>query len=336
MHVFCMKRTAATLLLLLFVAAATAQSYIGYHRTVAGAEEALVNKRFTEALRNYDSAFAAYPFNNPVDVYVAAQVAAYLGDTDRCKAYIRRGLSFGLPLQTAIVNPHLAGYLPALLPHRIDSCREVYLKRINKKARKAALALAKKDQDIVHVAGTIYGPDGYTLKPQYVPAWDSMLTEVIGITRTYGFPAQKIIGTQKGDDNIFTPGPHSVFVYYILIHHGNAWPQLKDLLPAELEKGNITPQMYAAIADNSAGHNDYGKMRYFALRPCDQKACKQTVSHNKAAIDAARAEIGLCSYDVMCKKYASTIAHKKWKTKKSQKPKPVFDFCPDLHFMGSK
>lgn len=322
---------------------ASAVNFLDYYRAVAAAENAVVQEQYQDAVQQYQHTFSLYSYNNPVDCYVAAQVAGYIGDTAHCAAFITKGISFGLPLQTILSNPHLAPYIRsngALGKTTIDSCLAVYRHRINKEARATAIALIQRDQAIVRNlphGGLYERGDGRTLKPAYQPVWDSMLNEIIQLTNDVGFPAQKVIGTQHGDDGLFAPGPNATYIYFILIHHGNAWPRIGPLLRAELEKGNITPQMYGALADHSAGRaDDYRSISYCALRPCGTRACKKIISGRINEINAARSAIGLCSYEVMELKHASMIAYYKWCKEVNASPKPVFDFQSDLHFMNDQ
>ncbi len=138
----------------------------------------------------------------------------------------------------------------------------------------------------------------------------------------------------NGDEALFAIGPNSVFVYYILIHHGNAWPLMSELLDKELERGNISPQMYASIADHSNGSIDVKRKQYLSLRPCQDKVCARFLKKNLSRIDANRSRIGLCSYEVMVRKHDITRSYLKWAAGRSKPNYPVFDFQPDLHFTG--
>lgn len=312
--------------------------YLTYYRTVALAEEAIVNGKHENALKYYKDIFKEYTFNNPVDCYIAGQVASYLGDTLACANFIYAGISFGLPIQTVTTNPHLVNILGTLEQTTIDSCWSLYKKRINMNARSIMLSLIKRDQVVVKglLRGeSLYESDGYTLKELYKPLWDSLVKEVISITLKYGFPAQKIIGTQNGDDSIFNIGPNSVFVTYIFIHHGNAWNQINEILWPELLKGNITPQMYGVIYESSNVHRAYDKEPvYIASRPCSDKPCTDFLKKNIKKINSRRWEIGLGSYEVMQKKFESRANYYKWCRKKVRTRKPFFDFQCDLSFQG--
>lgn len=316
-----------------------AQDYLSYYRSIALAEETLLQGQYSSALQQYEQTLAAYPYNNPLDCFIAAQVAAYRQDSAACTRFLRRAFCFGLPVSCAWSNLHLKPYIQAAQHNNslinTDSCLSVYHARINQDARTQIIGLFRRDQSVVLDPGTksLYEPGSLVLKPQYLRLWDSLTAEVLRITRTYGFPAEKIIGTQQGDDSLLHASPHALFAYYILIHHRQALPLMQELLYAELRKGNITPQTYAALADNSNGYADEEHMSYFALRPCGNKACRKELQKRHAEINAARKAIGLCSYEAMEQKYASTLQYRK-ALREGQAAVAAFDFRPDLHFMG--
>lgn len=331
-----MRRLAFAIVFFLYATGVRAKNYIDYYRGIAIGEAYVVDGKYEDAVKQYNAVFAQYPYSNPLDCYVATQVAAYIGDTSVAIVLMRRGISFGLPVETINGNPHLQGIFRMLKQATVDSCWGVYQSNINHEARAAIIKLIQYDQSIVLKLppGGLYERGGHELKKVYQPTWDSLLKELVHITTTAGFPAEKVIGTQNGDDSLFICSPRAVFAYYILVHHCNAWPQLKDLLAVELQKGNITPQMYGAIADNSNGYLDYDRMQYFCVRECDSKACKASLNERLDNVNKDRTAIGLCSYTVMQKKFESTRSYHKWVRKGSGTNKPVFDFQPDMHFMG--
>lgn len=321
------------------VPAAAAENYLPYYQAIVTAEEAVIAGRYQEGLQQYTNTFAAYTFSHPIDCYVAAQVAGYMHDSSACVAFLRRGVAFGLPLPTIAANPHLAGYVrEGLLGQaQLDSCWRMYLGRIDRTAREKALALFRFDQTFIrHLpAGPLYESDGSTLLAIYRPVYDSLLAEIVGLIKTHGFPAQRLIGTQNGDDGFLRIGPHAAFVYYILIHHGNAWPQLKELLWDELLKGNISPLMYGALADHSdANRGAQAGRPYMALRECETKACSKELRSRRAALDAARKSIGLGSYELMKARRSSSMRYRKWCRQHTRTPEPFFDFQDELHFQG--
>lgn len=316
----------------------TTNNYLGYYHAVAVSEETVVNGQYAEAVTNYKQVFEAYPYNNPIDCYVAAQVASYIRDTASCLRFLTKGICFGLPMQTIAYNPHLSKIITKINLQTIDSCWAVYQKNIDHAARLTIISLTKHDQSIIHnlpKGESIYNTNGFTLKETYLPVWDSLVGEVADLTRKHGFPAQKIIGTQNGEDSLFQIGPNSIFATYIFIHHSNAWSKVGKTLWEELLKGNITPQMYGVIYESSNGKAPYETpILYFASRPCQDKRCKKIINEHLHEINSNRYNIGLESYEVMQKKFESRAQYYKWLKKGTKTLEPFFDFECDLNFQG--
>lgn len=317
------------------------KSYLNYYRAVAIAEEAIVDGDYKEAIGQYQNIFEEYVYNNPIDCYIASQVASYAGDTSSGLSFLYKGLCFGLPVETINSNPHLAAIFKKADQSVIDSCRSIYHNGIDAKARATVISLAQRDQAFIHnlnlSPGGLYKPDGYTLKDNYRPFYDSLITEIISLTRMSGFPAQKVAGTQTGEDSLFRIGPNAVFALYPFIHHSNAWHRVAEMLWTELLGGNITPQMYGVIYENSSGKAPYATdTLYFASRPCQEKACKTLVKTKLKEINNARWEIGLGSYEVMEKKFLSRMKYYTWRKKLTKESKPFFDFECDLGFQGKQ
>jgi hypothetical protein len=314
-------------------------NYLNYYRTIATAEEAAVNADYKGAIARYQQAFGKYPYNNPVDCYIAAQLASYIDDTALCSDFLRRGLSFGLPAQTIAGNPHLKGPFQKMVRRTADSCWEVYQGRIDQAARTKMIAIIRYDQSIIHSLPKgekfyDYSSGASRLTSKYQPVWDSLVNDVISLTRAGGFPAQKIVGTQNGDDSLFKVGPLAIFAVPVFIHHCNAWsPSVGDLLWNELQKGNLTPKMYGVIYEASNGKaGQQNPVDYFASRPCWQSTCRGLVRNHLREIDEARQSIGLEKYEVMEKKFESVVRYRKWRSRGTVPREPFFDFQCDLGF----
>lgn len=312
------------------------KTYLNYYQEVARAEEAVVNGRYVESINQYQKTFAEYPYNNPIDCYVAAQVASYEKDTASSTHFLLKGIRFGVPVYTIINNPHLAGIFGSINKRVVDSCLTVYENSINKKARTETIAFFKKEQYLIHNlpnGDKSYESDGHTLNHKYRQTWDTLLQEITGLIKRYGFPSQKIIGTQNGEDSMKPINPHSTYALFIFIHHSNAWKDIGTILWAELLKGNITPQMYGIIYESSNGKKEYSDSAlYFAARDCYYNRCEKIVKNNLKKINEDRHNIGLCSYEVMKMKFASRHLYYKWREKTDRKPEPFFDFQCDFSF----
>lgn len=81
--------------------------YRTYYRLVNTAEETFVNKRDKSCLAYYDSAFSACKKPYVKDVYIAAQICYYLGDTALFLDYMGLAFQNGLPLSSTRSAPIL-------------------------------------------------------------------------------------------------------------------------------------------------------------------------------------------------------------------------------------
>jgi len=311
-------------------------NYLDYFRRIATAEKAVTVGRYQEALQDYRQAFNDFSWNNPADCYVAAQVAAYTEDTLTTKQLLYRGLCFGLHPQTIGDNPHLRVIARQMDTMRMDSCRQVYQSHVNSSARAAIITLVRYDQYLIRHTQPYKIRGDHDLKPQYRPVWDSLVREIIALTGRYGFPAEKIAGTQQGDDSLFRVAPHAIFAHPIFIHQAHAWLQISALLTEQLKLGNITPQAYGLIYEvSNSVHNSYDlPIPYFAIRPCQDTRCKKWMKRRLPEIDRVRNEIGLCSYEVMEHKFADHLLYEAWRRQPQPPRIPVFDFQCELAFQG--
>lgn len=148
-------------------------------------------------------------------------------------------------------------------------------------------------------------------------------------TRVYYF-----VICQLESDSLFQVNPHSNYAYFILIHQGNAWDRLADILLPELRKGNISPQMYGAIYEYSSGRvADKLPIRYIALRPCQSRGCEQKLRlPDRVKINENRWAIGLGTLEVMRQKFELTRKYYAWKQRGAAENLPYFDFKCDLIF----
>lgn len=308
--------------------------YLPYYKGIALAEKAITDSRYAEAIAAYRNLFRSFPYNNPADCYVAAQVSAYISDTMQCLDFLYNGISFGLPLATIRSNPHLAAIFLRVRPEKADSCITLYRKRINPEAREGILALIRCDQQYIrnHPYGPIYERHQHRerLRSAYVPVWDSLVRQLILLTAHFGFPAQKIAGTQDGTDSLFRPGPIAVWAHYPFIHHGNAWRLFSDEALQQLHSGNLTPQAYGVLFESDRDNPPL----YYAARPCQDRKCRQIIRIHKASIDSARGAIGLCTYEVMERKFRAMRCYRQWSRKQGKGSAPCFDFQCELSFQG--
>lgn len=328
------KRPVTSLIILLLLASVKAegQGYLPYHKQIAQAEELIVVGNYNAALDIYDALFRQYSFCFPKDCYVAAQVAAYANAGEKCYYFLTKGFMNGLSPNCLSLNPHLRKWKTTddrFDKRALDSLRAIYGQHINEAARQRLDELFAADQKIVKQPGSIYTDDNY-LKPSLRPFWDSLYREIKELTKQYGFPGERVAGVASfATERIAT---RNAKAYYILIHHGGIDEELRQLLLAELDKGNIAPEIYGGIIDIG---RRFDTREYYSIQTCNAELqssdCRKAISSRLHVIDESRSAIGLPSYDCQASKEVSRVQY--YRRKNALPGSPYFDFTA-VHFQN--
>ncbi|UTW60812.1 hypothetical protein KFE98_12330 [bacterium SCSIO 12741] len=309
-----------TLFLLSMSFAASAQNYLPYFRTVARAETFLMDSLYEESLQRFDSAFHLVPYAQPKDLYLAAQVSAYLNQNQRCYNYLITGFVNGIPQSVLENNPYLKRWTSTewgkkLTQSRLDSLYAVNEERINTWYKKRMAALYRQDQllrDSCHLPVDSF-PGGQQQKNLLYQKWmkqaDRQSRQIMRYTVKYGFPSFQVIGCD--DKRYFEDSDDGVGSKYgsiILYHSKTSWDLFKNVLMTQLEQGNLIPKQYALIRDFAARNYQtgyrpnakYGNYVYY-IRWNDQKKTPWSTTKLKW-VNKNRYEIGLPPYRVYEKK----------------------------------
>lgn len=115
------------------------------------------------------------------------------------------------------------------------------------------------------------------------------------ITKTYGFPGEKLIGLDRSDmhSKISTRNFSAGMSIILLIHHYSQPNQSYDtLLIEEVKKGNLYNEHFATICDFEAeyGKRKYENLGYYGLRHKPRKIDKKT-------LNVKREEIGILGFE---------------------------------------
>lgn len=343
------------ILLFIFQNSLISQNYIPYFKAIAEAETAVSDSNFTAALSIYETQFLAYPFIFPKDAYIAAQVAIATDNYMLAKYFVYRGISCGLDSGTLKANPHTYKWWVNNLGNTIsvtiyDSLRKINEARINQTLRMQMVELIRKDQKLrkrneTYLNAVVFN---HKLKPRLYRKWmrqaDSQSLQILQLTRKHGFPSHQLIGSNDGEIyRRFGTNMRSTYATVILFHANHAWQFFEKDLPAQLEKGNITPKQYALLRDFATRHVITGKLKdsafidykYFirwksnVLEPDSIYRVNRAnfIQQNMQTIDSARASIYLPSYKTGLKLSAmqSEFYEKYWGTKNANCL--LFDFC---------
>ncbi len=331
------------------------QNYIPYFKAMAQAETAVSDSNFNDALEIYQNQFYNYTFIFPKDAYIAAQVAIAIKNESLAKYFIYRGISCGIDSGTLTANPHTyrwwmqnrGTYMTVTI---YDSLRKINEARINQSLRKQMVELITQDQKLRnrnerYLNAVVFN---HKLKPRLFRKWmrqaDSQSVQILKLTRQYGFPSHQLIGTN--DRNIyrrFGTNMRSTYATVILFHANHAWQYFEKDLPAQLEKGYVTPKQYALLRDFATRHTITGNLKdtgfpdyqYFVrwksnvMEPDSAYKVQRAIfiKQNMETIDSARASIFLPSYKTGIKivEMQNAFYEKYWGPKNADCL--LFDFC---------
>lgn len=331
------------------------QSYIPYFKAMAQAETAVVDSSFDNALEIYQNQFKNYTFIFPKDAYIAAQVAIATQNESLAKYFIYRGISCGIDSGTLIANPHTHQWWmqnrgKSMTVTIYDSLRKINEARINQTLRKQMVDLIRKDQKLRnrnerYLNAVVFN---HKLKPRLFRKWmrqaDSQSLQILKLTRQYGFPSHQLIGSNNGKIyHRFGTNMRSTYATVILFHANHAWLYFEKDLPAQLEKGYVTPKQYALLRDFATRHTLTGNLKdtafpdylYFVrwknnvMEPDSAYKAQRSIyiKQNMESIDAARASICLPTYKTGIKmvEMQNAFYEKYWGEKKADCL--LFDFC---------
>lgn len=328
-----------------------AQNYMPYFKAIARAEMALLDSNYHQSIAIYKEAFQSYNFVFPKDCFIAAQLAAYVKDSNTCRYFLGKGMENGLPWNEIEGNIHLHRWLNASPHHKaslsIDSLQNIYHNKIDQELRREIIAMTVEDQKLRdRVETPLNHFFFYLLKPFAQRRFDKQANEfskkIHQLTIEHGFPSHRLIGTHDSTDyKKFGTEMGSDYATIILFHSDFAWHYLKGTLPEELQKGNISPKQYALLRDFATRHYMYGKVKdaayadytYFIRWTYNGKHLgkkaryrrKEQVREMEAAIDSARAKIGLPPYRYDRLKKKMTLSYEKLERTSPSIESPVFD-----------
>ena len=242
------------------------RDYADYHKNINKAEELFfMQNNADSALFYYDKVFTEYDFIYVKDLVNAAQLAIF--SKKPYLKYIEQGFEQGLKLSHLKKYPLFAKVLPDLLNDKklasaYKTARHKYISRINfdylDKIYKMAIADQKSKTSVNYISGI-----------------QKTTNKLESLIRDKGFPGDRIIGIadstifkeigkpqldlyeqRKADPDLFymTSDEHILSANWpqiLLVHNPCAYHLYKDLLLAEMKKGNIHPRDIALIHDNA-------------------------------------------------------------------------------------
>lgn len=250
-------------------------NYIEYHLLINKAEELFfVEQKVDSSLFYYENAFKKFDFVFVKDLINAAQISIY--SNKPYKKFIERGFKHGLKLSHLELYPIFKDKIKELksdrkLLKKYSLYRKEYLSKINFEYLDWIYKLAIKDQKEKLIPYEEYSKIIY-----------NTTEDLIAITKTQGFPGDKIIGLRdslifaqigkpnldlynqiKNDNKLdyMTNNDRNIssteYVLTTLVHNGCSFYLYEDVLLEELKKGNIHPREIGLLYDNQYRYINY-------------------------------------------------------------------------------
>lgn len=227
-------------------------NYMNYHRDIINAEELITQKKYSDALSIFESAFNSYDFIFLKDYKVATQLSLYLGDKEKAFSFLRLGISDGWTLKEIKKSKFLKSLRDKreweIIKSQHDTLRMNYEKRLNPTLRAEIHEMFKRDQKLAFANLFKIGQKAKErfLYRKFVPQSENQMARIKEILNEYGYPGEKLIG-------------NSVWMLTILSHHNSIstaytqkdtlYPRLKQRLLEAIRTGEMSPYDYAVIED---------------------------------------------------------------------------------------
>lgn len=241
------------------------QDYTSYYKLVNKAEEQFVTKRDNSCFTFYDEAFA---YNKPFvkDPFIAAQIAYYLGDTNRFYGYLRTCFSNGMPPTAIDASPMLRAKLTPYSRMKIAQLSKFYKRTEPDSSLYANICLRCYQSDSLQ---KVMGRD--TMKIQQFYATENTLRTLIldsllkkgRFANEHLFPITsdtatalfyKTYNRQNPFPSTASKSEYELRVacpYNILLHSHCFFQEHKALLMEMVKKGYLHPKEYAVLEETS-------------------------------------------------------------------------------------
>ena len=261
--------------------------YLDYHKEIIKVEEHIVNRRFSESLKIYHNLLDKFEHVFLRDVKIAAQLSAYINDTDNLFYFLEKGMKRGWTLKEIIKNEHLRKFKTdnrwIKLKDNQDQFKKEFDQSINLELRTEIKEMLVKDQKrAMRVALTPVKKwrDRYTNR-KFVPNNREQVSRINKIIDQIGYPGEKIIGDKS-------------WVTVIISHneHDTIYNELRPKLYRAFERGEISAIELAIVESWRTVVNTGWKDKSFVI--WDQKIGKNEATN----ADSLRNTIGLRSIEL--------------------------------------
>ena len=226
--------------------------YLQYHKQCINIENLIIDERYQLALDEYEALFQQYDFIFLKEYKVATQLSIYLGEMEKARHYLEKGILAGWTLKAIKKDQSLA----KLRNH--DSWKSIqqaypllqrkFEAKLDHKLKKQVKKMFSKDQ--WKAFGALFtfsskAQDRYAEK-KFAPHSEDQMAEVYPILANYGYPGEKMIGNNFWMSTILS---HHNSISQAYAKNDTIFESLKPKLLKALKKGELSPFELALMED---------------------------------------------------------------------------------------
>lgn len=282
-----MKRLLMLWTLIPILCSGQAKNYLTYHNEIIKAEEYIVAGQFIESLNIYRNLMDNYAHIFLRDIKVAAQLSAYVNDSDNLFYFLEKGMKKGWTFKQIMKRKVFKKFKTDNRWRKLKASQWQFKKEfensINLELRAELKEMLVKDQKrAIRVALTPIKTwrERYTNR-RFVPNNRAQVRRINKIIDQVGYPGEKIIGDKSWATVIISHNEHDT------IYH-----ELRPKLYAAFERGEISAIELAIVESWRTVVNTSWKDKSFAI-------WEQEIEKNEAAhADSLRSTIGLRSIEL--------------------------------------
>lgn len=228
------------------------KDYFEYHQQVIQAEKLICSGNYGEALSLYENLFENYDFVFVHEYKVASQIAIFLGDLDKAKEFVKKGMLGGWDIKSIKKNDFIRNGFDGsdwnFLKKDYDLLKKTYEAKFDLDLQDEIKKMFQADQK--KAIGALFkfsseGQDSYAEK-KFAPHSEVQMDKLEKIIEEKGYPGEKMVG-------------NNYWVSTIISHHNSIsrkynqsddiYPDLKPILMEALGRGEMSPAELAIIDD---------------------------------------------------------------------------------------
>jgi hypothetical protein len=284
-----MKRIFTILLIYLIASKLSAQNTLAYYKKINEGKEFVIQNNIKSAVVAYKQALEDYPFAFARDCYNAIELAVLAKDTTNLIFFIEKAITQGIRITdletTELLTPYQNSAFYKNIKKNQDGLWHIYTARINWELRAEINQMFTHDQKM----RALYYKAAFYKRKSIAKEWQALnvrqVERLVEITKTYGFPGERLIGLDKNDmhPKIITNNFSAGMPIVILIHHfSKPNKSYYELFLNEVKKGNLHNEHFATICDfeaefgnRNAINNGYYGVRFKPKKPDDNLNSKR-------------------------------------------------------------